>query len=139
MATRSASRNTIVVRRSAPMVSKAKFETLRARTANVGKRLREASQEDTDALVGIGSGLALALYERSGKTLPTIMGLDPALVWGFGAWGLTRGKGGKTPAMVRSAGLALATIGSNRSAMRGSIRVGEDDSGESDGYDDSDL
>lgn len=141
MASASAKRNTsaIQIRRAPPMISKAKFEDLRSRSIAAAKRLKDASAEDTDAMVGIGSGLALALYEKGGRSLPTVMGLDPAVVWGFGAWALTRGRKGKGASMGRAAGLALATIGVNRSAMRGSIKVGEDDDSPDDSYDDSDL
>lgn len=140
MATKTASKSAVVVRAKAPTIAKARYEELRSRGLAVARRLKEASAEDTDAMVGIGSGLALALYERSGKSLPTVMDLDPAIVYGFGAWALTRGKKGKGASMGRAAGLALATIGVNRSAMRGSIKVGEDDSpDDSEAYDDSDL
>lgn len=143
MATATKNRNAaITVRRAAPVVSKARFEELRTRTASAAKRLKEASAEDTDALVGVGSAVALALYEKGGRKLPTAMGLDPALLWGTAAWVLTRGKKGKGAGMARSAGLALVTIGVNRSAMRGSLKVGDDDGGyqvSGDDDDDDDL
>lgn len=138
MATKSAKQSSMVVRAKAPTIAKARYEELRTRGLAVAKRLKEASAEDTDAMVGVGSGLALALYEKGGRSLPTVMGLDPAVVWGFGAWAITRGRKGKGASMGRAAGLALATIGVNRSAMRGSIKVGEDDSDSSE-FDDSDL
>lgn len=128
MATAQRSRSALTVRRTSPMVSKSRFDELRTRTTAAAKRLREASSEDTDAMVGVGSAIGLALYEKNGRALPTVMGLDPALVWGTAAWALTRGKKSKTASMGRAAGLALVTIGVNRSAMRGSLRVaGEDE------------
>jgi hypothetical protein len=127
MATKQRQSNLMTVRSTAPVVSKSKFEELKIRTANAAKRLKAASAEDTDAMVGVGSALALALYEKGGRQLPTVMGVDPALLWGGAAWALSRGRKTKGAEMARSAGLALVTIGVNRSAMRGSMKVAGDD------------
>jgi hypothetical protein len=87
-------------------------------------------------MVAVGSALGLALYEKGGRSLPTILGVDGAVVWGTAGWVLTRGKQSKSASMGRAAALALVTIGVNRSAMRGSMRVSGDD--DYDGGDDSD-
>jgi len=124
----------VVIRTKSPTVSKATYEQLRTRSAAVAKRLKTASRDDTEAVVGIVSGIGLAMYEKSGNKLPTMFGVDPAIVWGAGAWFLTRGSASQLGSAVHAAGLALATIGTNRSAMRGSMRV----QGVDDGYDDDD-
>ena len=112
------------------MVSKSRFEALKSRSIAARRRLAAASNDDVDAMVSVASAIGVGLYERSGKTLPTILNLDPLIVWGFGAWALTRKNSNRTAQMANTAGIAMATIGVNRSVMRGSIRVGEDDGGE---------
>lgn len=119
--------------RRGAVVSRAKFNDLAERSKKAAKRLREASSEDQDALLSVGTGLALGLYERSGRKLPTVMGFDPAVAWGVGVYALTRQAKGKSARMARDAAIALATIGANRSIMRGSVKVaGDDDSDEDD-------
>jgi hypothetical protein len=78
-------------------------------------------------MVSVGAGVALALYEKSGRQLPTVMGFDPAVAWGTAAYLLTRKGKSKTARMARQAAIGLATIGASRSVARGSLRVGEDD------------
>lgn len=128
-------RNFPIVRARSATIAKSRFTSLQERSRAVQKRLREAAQEDTDAAIGLATAVGLGIYEKSGRQLPTVMGLDPALVGGFVIWGLTRKSKSKAAGMARAAGLALATIGANRSTMRGSMRVGEDDT-ETDDSDD---
>lgn len=117
------------------VVSKRSFEELKERSRAATKRLREATEDDQDAMISLGSAVALGLYEKSGRKLPTVMGLDSAVTVGMAAYLATRKSKNKTARMVRQAGIALATIGANRSTMRGSLKVaGEDDEDE-----DSDL
>lgn len=56
--------------------------------------------------------------------LPTVAGVDPALVWGFGlgflAPHLVRGRAGK---MLAQVGTGMATVGVFRSVQRGSVKV----------------
>lgn len=127
----------VVIRTKSPTVSKANFESLKTRAAAATKRLRSASQDDSAAAIGIVSGIGLAMYEKSGAKLPTLFGIDPALVWGPAAWFLTRGASSDAGRFVHAAGLSWTTIGANRSAARGSMRVSGMDDGDYD--DDADL
>lgn len=88
-------------------------------------------------MVSVGAGIALALYEKNGKALPTVMGLDPALAWGVGTYLLTRKSKSKGARMARQGAIALATIGANRSVTRGSVKVSGDD--DDDDVDDDDI
>lgn len=99
------------------------------------RRLRNARQEDTDAATGIGTAIALGLYERSGRKLPSIGGFDGAVLIGPAAWLIGRNMRGKQGGMLRQAGLMLTGIGASRAVTRGSLRVGEDDSYDDDGDD----
>jgi hypothetical protein len=137
MATRQRTRTTAIsIRPRAAVVPKARYEELRLRTAAATRRLREASTDDTDALISVASALGIAMFEKSGHQLPTIFGIDPLLVWGTGGWLLTRGNKSKMAGMFRASSLAAVTIGTNRSAMRGSMRVEGDGGGEYEPLDD---
>lgn len=130
------------VRSRGAVVSKARYEALQERSRAVGKRLRQAADEDGDALLSVGAGVALALYEKgtaaSGpRQLPTIMGLDSAITIGTVGYLITRKAKSKTARMIRTASIGLATVGANRSAMRGSMKVAGDDSPDDD--DESDI
>lgn len=129
MATANARSSAIVATppRRGAVVSKARFTDLAERSKAAAKRLREATAEDQDAMVSVGAGVALALYEKNGKQLPTVMGLDPALAWGVGTYLLTRKSKSKTARMARQGAIALATIGANRSVTRGSVKVSGDE------------
>jgi hypothetical protein len=124
-----------VARRSQPVVSKARFTELAERSKNAARRLRDATSEDTDAMLSIGAGVALGLYEKDGRKLPTLMGIDPAIAWGVGTYIVTRKSKSKAARMARQAAIGLATIGANRSIQRGTVKV----SGDDDDDDDSDL
>lgn len=130
--------------RRTQVVAKSRFEALRTRQQAVAKRLRQAGDEDSDAMIGVGAGLALGLYEtylgKKGQSLPTIGGYDPTIVIGLGGYLLTRKQKSKTGKNLRQASIALATIGANRCAARGSLRVAGDDGEYAyDGDDDNDL
>lgn len=152
-----AKRSTTPVRRSGPSPKLVKLQTqmkaLRTRTANT-------ANEHSDVLIGTGAVVAFASYEKKhaekdkqgnpGKALPTIMDLDPALVYGAALYLLGRkAAAGKSGRMLESAGKGLVTYAAGRSVYRGSVKVvdkngnpivagGENDA-EVSGLDDSDM
>lgn len=111
-----------IVRR-APSVAKSTYNKLAERSRRTAQRLRNAQQDDVNDAVGLGSAIALGLFEKSGHELPTLFGIDPAITWGVAAYMVGRSSKSKGMQMVRSAGLGLATVGANRSALRGSMTV----------------
>lgn len=113
---------TQIVRR-APSVAKSTYNKLAQRTKATAARLRNAQQQDVNDAVGLGSAVALGLFEKSGHELPTVFGIDPAITWGVGAYLVGRTSKNKGMQMLRSAGLGLAIVGANRSALRGSMTV----------------
>lgn len=96
------------------------------------RRLRDARQEDTDAAAGLVTAVGLGMLERSGRKLPSVGGFDGAVIWGPVTWLVGRNMSGKQGGMLRQAGLMLTGIGASRAAVRGSLRVGEDDEFEAD-------
>ena len=126
-------------RRSSGGIAKARFEGLRQRMSASARRLRDARQEDTDAAAGLVTAVGLGLLERSGRKLPSVGGFDGAIIWGPVAWLAGRNMRGKQGGMLRQAGLMLTGIGASRAAVRGSLRVGEDDSADDDEFVADDL
>lgn len=131
MATKARATSNLPARRTGGTVSKARFSAALDRAKNAGKRLRDATRGDDDAMVGVGAGLVLAIAEKK-TTLPTVAGLDPAVLYGAVGYALARKSKNKQMGMVRQASIAMLTVGVNRSYSRGSIKVGEDTDEEED-------
>ena len=128
MATKNRRALALAPRRSGGGIQKARIAALRQRMAATGKRLRDARQEDTDAVAGLVTAVGLGLYESRGNKLPSFKGYDGAIIWGPAAWFLGRNMKGKQGSALRQMGLMLTGIGASRAAKAGTLKVGEDDS-----------
>jgi hypothetical protein len=127
---KSGSGSSAMTRRRPETVSKKKYEDLQARAKRLAAKAREAatmSNTQEDALIAVGSAMLLAAAEREGKELPTIAGLDPALVYGvLGA--VVAPQFVDDPQWsqrLESAGVGLLTVAAHRSLMRGSVKMAE--------------
>lgn len=119
----------VVVRRGGGMTA-AKAKEL-AREA--GRRARQsavrAAQKGT--VLSLGGAAALAVAEQRGVALPTLGGIDPAVLYGAAlAFGAPMALKGKSGAALASVGEGVLCVGLHRSIVRGSVKVeGDDDFG----------
>lgn len=101
-----------------------KLVKLEARLKNATKRAGAAAKDKELGLISIGAAAGLAMLEKKGTKLPTVMGFDPAIVLGtvlfLGGPKLVSGKNGKR---LEAAGEGLLAVGASRSIARGSIKV----------------
>ncbi len=140
MATAVKKRNALALaprRKAGPSPKLAKLE---ARLKNATKRAGAAAKDKELGLISIGAAAGLAMLEKKGTKLPTVMGLDPALLIGgvlfLGGAKLVAGKNGKR---IEAAGEGLLAVAANRSILRGSVKVaGVDDDDDGDDEDDDD-
>lgn len=122
---------TAPARRTA-VVSKSRYEALETRIKSAGRRARDHAAKRENGLIGIGTGLALGLLNKSGKKLPTIAGLNPNLLYGAGLFllgpELMKGKNGERLGAI---GTGFLTVAASEIPTKG-IKV----SGDSDDDDD---
>lgn len=133
-----ARRTALAIHKPNPL--KGKLAKANERLANLSKRARAGLVEQEESAIAIGAPLLLGVLEARGHSLPTVMNIDPAIVWG-GALAVAgmkflKGKNGKR---VTAAGVGLLASAARDSAKRGGIKVGEDDveAGADEEYDDS--
>lgn len=121
------------------MVSKGKVLKLKNRLASVAKRASSAASANDHLLCSLGAAAALTYAEKKGK-IPSIMGLDPALVIGGVLYlGGRKLAGGKAGQRIEAAGEGLLAVATSRVVQRGSIKVsGTDIVGDDDDDDDLD-
>ena len=105
-----------------------KLEAAKERLANLSKRGMRAAADQELSAITVGAPVALGFAERQGYALPTVFGLDPAVLYG-GALALlglkfVKGKNGKR---LLAAGVGLLGSGGRDSIKRGSVKVGEDE------------
>jgi hypothetical protein len=110
-----------------PNPLKGKLVKAHERLAALSKRGRAVMADQELSAISIGAPIALGFAERSGLALPTVMQLDPAILYG-GAIALlgfkVKGKNGKR---MIAAGVGLLASGGRDSVKRGGVRVGEDE------------
>jgi hypothetical protein len=113
------------VRRSGPSPKLVKVQT---QLASLRKRAASTGRDNQEMLAGVATAAAFATIEqkmfKKGEKLPTVMGLDPALVYGTVAYlfgkKLAAGKNGK---LIEAAGSGLLSYAAGRSVYRGSVKV----------------
>jgi hypothetical protein len=129
-------RRTTVVRRSGPSP---KLLKLQARLKNLGGRAAKGAAAMELKAITVGAPVAFTLLERRGTRIPSVMGIDPAIVLGAVlSLGGKRIAGGKNGARIEAAGDGLLAYGAARSAARGSIRVAGEGGDDDDDDDDDD-
>lgn len=130
-ATRSAS-TTVPARRS--ITSNPKYQALEKRVKSLGKRVREGAGSARDPMMFLGGAALPAVYTRfSGKSLPTVGGVDPELLYGGGAMLASLFVKGKASHMLRTIGAGIAAPAVNRSIKSGSVKVaGDEETGSDD-------
>lgn len=104
----------------------AQIAKLKERLKSAAKRARGqgglADQERT--LFTLGAAAALAAAEKKGVQIPTVAGVDPALLGGaVCALLLPRYVGGKNAKRVQAIGDGLLAVAAHRSVQRGSVKV----------------
>lgn len=120
MASSALRKRTTVVRRSGPSP---KLLKLQARLKNLGSRAGAKAAGVELRAITIGAPVAFAMAERKGVKLPSVMGLDPALLIG-GALAVFGGKaGGRNGKRLEAAGDGILAYAAARSAARGSVKV----------------
>lgn len=124
---RSASKSSAITV-SRPNPYKGKLLRAEERLKAVAKRAHSGMMEQEEAAIAIGAPLVLGLLEARGTRLPTVGGIDPAIVWGaalalLGPKAL-KGKNGKR---IAAAGVGLLSSAARDSGKRGSLKVGEDE------------
>lgn len=112
-----------LARRAPAGVSKAKYAALQARLRSTGQRLRAASNEDMEVGASLVAAVGAAWYEKSGRSLPTVMGLDPHILYGAVGYAVTRNGKSKNARLGRAASIGLLTVGASRATTRGSLKV----------------
>lgn len=105
---------------------KAKLAKNTERLQAIARRTRAGIAEQELSAITVGTPVAFAFAERN-WAIPTVMGLDPAVLYG-GAMALIGLKlAGKNGRRLLAAGCGLLASGARDSVKRGGIKVGEDE------------
>lgn len=111
-----------------PNPLKGKLAKANERLAALGKRAKAGLMEQEEAAISVGVPAVLGFFEGRGTALPTVMNIDPALLYGaalsFAGMKLLKGKNGRR---VMAAGVGLLASAGRDSAKRGSIKIGEEE------------
>jgi hypothetical protein len=111
----------LVRRRPSPQIAK-----LKDRLAAASKRARGQGgqvQKERTLITAAAAGL-FALAEKKGVNIPTVAGLDPAIVIGAAATLLgPRYIGGKNGQRLQAAGDGLLALAASRAVARGGVKV----------------
>lgn len=110
-----------------PNPYRAKLVAAKERLANLSKRGARVAADQELSAITIGAPVALGFAERQGYALPTVMGLDPAVLYGGVLALLSFKVAGKNGKRMLAAGCGLLASGGRDSIKRGSVRVGEDE------------
>lgn len=107
----------------------------------LSKRARASASNNEDLIVGVATAAAFSMAEKKGVRMPTVAGLDPALLYGMGLYvfakKIAKGKNGDR---VEAIGESLLTLAASRAVQRGGVKVaGEDDDDDDLEDDDDDL
>lgn len=128
-----ARRKTAIVQRR-PITTHPRFVALQTRVAAAGKRTRAVAQKNEDTLLVLAGAAAPALITRfTGKSLPTVAGIDPALLIGGVLLVVGSRMAGKNGARMKSLGTGMAAPAIARAVQTGTIKVsGDEDVGADD-------
>lgn len=114
--------------RAAPNPWKGRAMALQTRLQHVGKKAKAAVGQQEEAAISVGTALLAGVMQSRGTILPTFMNLDPNLVWGAGLALLgPRVMKGKNGARLEAAGVGLLSVAAHSAAVRGTVKIGEDD------------
>lgn len=133
MATAIARRPSAPVRRSGPSP---KLVKLQERAKSASKRATEVAKEEMEGLAAIGTAIGIGMLQKEKVALPTIMGINPTLLYGAVGYVLTRKARSGAARTFRQVSLTSLAIGAKDSTVKGSIKVG---GVEIEGEDDDDL
>lgn len=105
-----------------------KLVKVQTQLANLRKRAVSTAGQHAEVIAGVGATAAFVALEKSLKekkqSLPTVMGLDPALLYGATLYLFGRKlAGGKSGKLAESAGAGLLSYAAGRSMYRGSVKV----------------
>lgn len=126
-------RRTAIVHRR-PVTSHPRFVALAGRVKAAGRRSIVSAQRNEDTLLVLAGAAAPALLQRfGGRSLPTVGGIDPGILYGGVCIVLGARMAGKNGARLRAFGTGLAAPAVARAVTTGSIKVsGDDDVGADD-------
>jgi hypothetical protein len=112
-------------------VSKKRYEMAVQRAKAAGKRVIAAKTSPMATVVAAAAAGALGYAEKTGMHLPTVMGLEPALLYGVvaAAAGHTVAKSGRVGEALRQTGAGALAVAAYKYGAGGAMRVGEDDDG----------
>lgn len=111
-----------------PITKSPKYLKLQARVQNLAKRGRHAASRNEGTLLVLGGAALPAAVQRfTGKGLPTVMGIDPGLLWGGALMALGMNMGGKNGDRLKHLGTGVAAPAVARAITSGTIKVGEDE------------
>lgn len=114
--------------RRAPSVSKSKYEALESRLVRAGQKTRAVASKRENGIIAIGAGVALGVMAKKGKNLPTVGGIDPALLYGAALFiagpELLKGKNGER---LGALGQGMLTVAAFNVPQRGIKVAGDDD------------
>lgn len=134
MATKHRSSSALAVRHRAPMVSKRKFEGLKAAGLARAKRAREVAARRTGTIVGGATAGLVGYLEKTGRMSPkfsspvAFAGAGFVLSFVLPETGMGKGKLGQ---MSAEAGSALLAVGCYKAGL-GQPMIGDDDGVEGD-------
>lgn len=119
---------TALARRQAPVRRgpSPKLAKLEARIKAAGASARRAATRQETTVLTLGGAAAFALMQKK-ATLPTVAGLDPALLYGAAAVALGMSMKGKNGERLRSVGDGVLAVGIARAVDRGSVRGADDE------------
>lgn len=119
-----------VVHRARPAgVSKKRYEEAVTRAKNAGKRALAAKTSPIATVVAAAAAGAIGYAEKTGMHLPTVMGLEPALLYGVvaAAAGHTVARSGRVGEALRQTGAGALAVAAYKYGAGGAMRVGDDD------------
>jgi hypothetical protein len=119
---------TALAPRTAPKVSKSRYDALEQRLSRAGVRAKAVAAKRENGVISIVTGVGLGLLAKSGKKLPTVAGIDPNLLYGGALFllgpELMKGKNGDRLAAL---GTGMLTVAGYTVPQRGVKVAGEDD------------
>lgn len=118
----------VVHRVRAAGVSKKRYEQAVQRAKAAGKRVIAAKTSPVATVVAAAAAGALGYAEQHNIKLPTVMGLDPSLLYGVvaAAAGHTVAKSGRVGEALRQTGAGALAVAAYKYGTGASMKVGDD-------------